>query len=67
MLHKPLEKRVQVALLAADLPHTADVNPVNFSGLNLPQHITVARAQQPAAAFVDAPTDNITAVMQRLH
>lgn len=65
--HKPLEKRVQVALLAADLTHTADVNPVNFSGLNLPQHITVAGTQQPAAAFVDAPTDNITAVMQRLH
>lgn len=56
-----------MALLAADLTHTADVNPVNFSGPNLPQHITVAGTQQPAAAFVDAPTDNITAVMQRLH
>ena len=39
-----------MALLAADLPHTADINAVNFSTLNLLHHITVARAQQPAAA-----------------
>ena len=55
------------ASAASDLPHTADINAVNFSTLNLLHHITVARAQQPAAAFIDAPTDNITAVMQRLH
>ena len=66
-LHEPLEKGVQVALLAADLPHTADINAVNFSTLNLLHHIVVAGAQQPAAALVNASTDNITAVMQRLH
>ena len=66
-LHEPLEKGVQVALLAADLPHTADVNAVNFSTLNLLHHIAVAGAQQPAAALVNASTDNITAVMQSLH
>lgn len=56
-----------MALLAADLPHTADVNAVNFSTLNLLHHIAVAGAQQPAAALVNASTDNITAVMQSLH
>lgn len=53
-LHEPLEKGVQVALLAADLPHTADINAVNFSTLNLLHHIAVAGAQQPAAALVNA-------------
>ena len=56
-----------MALLAADLPHTADINAVNFSTLNLLHHIAVAGAQQPAAALVNASTDNITAVIQRLH
>ena len=56
-----------MALLAADLPHTADINAVNFSTLNLLHHIAVAGTQQPAAALVNASTDNITAVMQSLH
>ena len=55
-----------MTLLTADMLHTADVNAVYFFGLDLPQHIAVAGAQQPTAALVHAPTDNLAAVMQRL-
>ena len=66
MLHEPLEKRVQVVFLATDLPHTANINVVHFPGLDLPQHIMVAGAQQPATVIVCTAADYIAAISLRL-
>ena len=44
--------------LAADLAHTVNINAVNFPGLDLPHHFTVAGVQQPAISFVSACADN---------
>ena len=67
VLHEPPEKRVQMALFAADLPHTANVNAVNISDLDLLHHFAVAGAQQPAAVFIGAAAHNVAAITQRLH
>ena len=63
VLHDPLEKAKQVSFLAADLAHTVNMNAVNFPGLDLPHHFTVAGAQQPAGSFVRAGADNIAVVL----
>ena len=63
VLHDPLEKAKQVSFLAADLAHTVNMNAVNFPGLDLPHHFTVAGAQQPAGFFVSAGTDNFAAIL----
>ena len=56
-----------MALFAADLPHTANVNAVNISDLDLLHHFAVAGAQQPAAVFIGAAAHNVAAITQRLH
>lgn len=49
--------------LAADLAHTVNINVVNFPGLDLPHHFTVAGAQQPAISFISAGADNFAVVL----
>ena len=63
VLHDLLEKVEQVSLFAANLAHTVNINAVNFPGLDLPHHFTVAGAQQPAGSFVRAGADNFAVVL----
>ena len=57
VLHCALEKGVQVPLLAADLPHTADIHAVDLAVSDTAQHTLIPIAQRAVPFIIDAAAD----------
>ena len=53
VLHCALEKGVQVPLLAADLPHTADIHAVDLAVSDTAQHTLIPIAQRAVPFIID--------------
>lgn len=66
VLHKLPEKRKEVSFAAADMAHPADIHSVNIAFADMPQHLSVSGAQQPAAMRIGAAAHNNAAISMSL-
>ena len=66
MLHQLPEKGHEMPLAGTDLPHSADIDAINFTLADMAHHSLVAGAQQPAAVIVCTAADHIAAISLRL-
>lgn len=66
VIHCTLEKGIQVPLLTADLPHTADIHAVDLAVSDTAQHTLIPIAQRAVPFVIDAAADYRAAVVTGL-